>query len=71
MTNKGAYFEAHSTGFRVIPLDVVEGGQGVDLTGQSHSREVSLVISARASTTLSVVSALKRGFSNILVSRGL
>ena len=61
MTDKGAHLEAHSAGFRVIPLDVVEGGQSVDLIGQPHSREVCLVISARSFTTFSVISALQRG----------
>ena len=61
MTDKGAHLEAHSAGFRVIPLDVVEGGQSVDLIGQPHSREVCLVISARSFSTFSVISALQRG----------
>ena len=61
VSDKGAHLETHSAGFRVIPLDVVEGGQSVDLIGQTHSREVCLVISARSFTTFSVISALQRG----------
>ena len=70
MTDKGAHLEAHSAGFRVIPLDVVEGGQSVDLIGQPHGREVCLVISACSGATLSVISALQRGLLKQLCFKG-
>ena len=48
---KRAYPEAHAASFRIKELDLVEGRQSVDVTGESHRREVVDVIGARARPT--------------------